>query len=148
MKLVYAKNPKWANRSQTIIDLTVRFEEIDEDLPFTANPEDSEPHGREIFARALNNDFGDIGAFDVPPPTIETVAEEIKLERNNRLAATDWTQLPDVPQSTKELWEPYRQQLRDLPQDLNFPWYSQVVVETDFGYFIDVNKAPFPTPPA
>lgn len=37
-------------------------------------------------------------------------------QRNNLLAATDWTQLPDAPFSAaqKTAWQEYRQALRDL----------------------------------
>ena len=47
---------------------------------------------------------------------------DVRHIRNLLLAETDWTQNPDVPQATKDLWAPYRQQLRDMTityQDLN-----------------------------
>ena len=147
MKLVYAKNPVWANRSQTLISLTVRFEEIDEDLPFTANPNDVEAHGRDIFARAKAGEFGQVADFTTVAPTVDQIIELLKNKRNARLAATDWTQLPDVPQATRDLWEPYRQTLRDFPQQSGFPWYDTIVLETDFGYDMDVSKAPWPAQP-
>jgi hypothetical protein len=148
MKLIYAKDPVWLNRSQTLINLTVRFEEIDEDLPFTANPNDVEAHGRDIYARAVAGEFGQIAPFSAVAPTTESVSDAIKSERNSRLAATDWTQLPDIPQATRDLWEPYRQALRDFPQQAGFPWYDTVVSETDFGFSVDVSKAPWPAQPA
>ena len=46
------------------------------------------------------------------------LAEPMKLlreERDVRLAVTDWTQNPDVPDATKTKWQAYRQALRDLP---------------------------------
>jgi hypothetical protein len=43
-------------------------------------------------------------------------------ERNTRLAYCDWTQLPDVPQATREAWVPYRQALRDVPAQSGFPF--------------------------
>jgi hypothetical protein len=46
------------------------------------------------------------------------------LERESRdqlLAQTDWTQTVDVPQATKDKWAPYRQALRDVPQQAGFP---------------------------
>lgn len=42
-------------------------------------------------------------------------------KRNQLLAATDWTQMPDVPQATMDKWAPYRQALRDVPQQPGFP---------------------------
>ena len=48
-------------------------------------------------------------------------AAEVRSERNAKLAATDWTQASDVPQSVKDSYAPYRQALRDLPAQLGFP---------------------------
>jgi len=38
----------------------------------------------------------------------------VKASRNRLLEAYDWTQLPDVPLTTKAAWATYRQQLRDI----------------------------------
>jgi hypothetical protein len=38
----------------------------------------------------------------------------VRAQRNARLSASDWTQLPDVPLATKEAWAAYRQALRDV----------------------------------
>lgn len=46
-------------------------------------------------------------------------------ERNIRLKYTDWTQLPDVPQATRESWVAYRQALRDVPTQAGFPFSIQ-----------------------
>jgi len=45
-------------------------------------------------------------------PTIEN----IRTQRNYLLLMCDWTQLPDVPKATQTAWRPYRQALRDFPQ--------------------------------
>ena len=39
----------------------------------------------------------------------------LRLERNRRLAATDWRILDDYPMTNKLNWKTYRQALRDLP---------------------------------
>tara|TARA_R100000734_G_C3316372_1_gene108841 strand:- start:2028 stop:2279 length:252 start_codon:yes stop_codon:yes gene_type:complete len=41
-------------------------------------------------------------------------------KRNNKLAASDWTQMPDSPLSTskKAEWATYRQTLRNLPNTI------------------------------
>ena len=46
----------------------------------------------------------------------------IRIHRNNLLALSDWTQLPDAPVD-KTAWATYRQELRDLPEtiDINNP---------------------------
>jgi len=41
-------------------------------------------------------------------------------ERNRRLAACDWTQVPDAPVD-QAAWAAYRQQLRDLPFNTSDP---------------------------
>jgi hypothetical protein len=49
-------------------------------------------------------------------------ATKLRTERNAKLAATDWTQASDVPQSVKDSYAPYRQALRDIPAQSGFPW--------------------------
>ena len=60
MNLISATNPVWADSDQTLINLTVRFAEIDEDIPFTASANDTEAYGRDIHARAVAGEFGTI----------------------------------------------------------------------------------------
>lgn len=147
LNLVSAVNPKWANRDQTAIDLTVRFAEIDEDLPFCATPYDSEDYGRDIFTRAVAGEFGSVAAFDPTPFTTEQVSNAIKERRSELLVETDWTQLPDVPQATKDAWSAYRQALRDIPQQSGFPWMESVVVEVNRGFSINFDNVPWPSKP-
>jgi len=49
--------------------------------------------------------------------------KELRQERDKRLAACDWTQLPNVPlpSAKKYEWETYRQTLRDLPANTEDP---------------------------
>lgn len=49
------------------------------------------------------------------------VAANAVAHRNRLLSMTDWTQLPDVPLVTKELWVAYRQMLRDITAQPGFP---------------------------
>jgi hypothetical protein len=70
MHLEYAKNPVWANAEHTLIDLTIKWDAIAEELPFTASPTDTEAHGRAIFAAAAAGDFGPVAEY-VPPPDPE-----------------------------------------------------------------------------
>ena len=39
---------------------------------------------------------------------------DLRNERTRRLAETDWTQNPDVPEATRQAWATYRQALRDI----------------------------------
>ena len=49
-------------------------------------------------------------------------AIEVRTERNTKLAATDWTQVSDVPQAIKDSYVTYRQALRDVTAQSGFPW--------------------------
>lgn len=63
------------------------------------------------------------GAF-VVDPDISDVAEDYQRSvRNDLLAASDWTQMPDSPlsASAKAQWATYRQSLRDVPEQSGFP---------------------------
>lgn len=89
-------------------------------LPFTADPNDVEEHGRQLFSKIIK-DGGVTEYVPPPPPTEEEVAEVVRRERDALLAETDWTQSPDVPEETQQKWRPYRQALRDVPQQSGFP---------------------------
>ncbi len=49
-------------------------------------------------------------------------SENVRQDRNRRLAESDWTQLDDTPVTNKLDWATYRQALRDLPEKDGFPW--------------------------
>lgn len=51
-------------------------------------------------------------------------AIEIRAERNSRLSESDWTQLPDSA-ADKDSWVEYRQLLRDVTTQPEFPWNVQ-----------------------
>lgn len=48
-------------------------------------------------------------------------AQRVREDRNERLAACDWTQLPDAPVDAAA-WAAYRQELRDISSQAGFPW--------------------------
>lgn len=57
--------------------------------------------------------------------TSESEWNVVRFKRNKLMAQCDWTQLPDVPLSTKEAWATYRQSLRDITQQadpFNITW--------------------------
>ena len=89
-------------------------------IPFTASPDDVEPHGREMFAEIQSR--GNPAPFVPRVPTYEEAAASVRSTRDSLLAASDWTQLPDVPEETRLAWATYRQALRDVPQQAGFPY--------------------------
>jgi hypothetical protein len=52
------------------------------------------------------------------PYTLAQAMDALRLERDNKLLASDWTQLPDVPLSSPDVmqWRAYRQELRNFPE--------------------------------
>lgn len=64
IEITSARNPKWANENCTAIDCLVTTNTLRQEFPFTASPNDSEIHGRELFARCLAGDFGVIAPMD------------------------------------------------------------------------------------
>lgn len=53
------------------------------------------------------------GEFKDPPKDYDLQWQIVRAQRNAKLAACDWTQLPDAPVN-KDAWAVYRQQLRDI----------------------------------
>jgi len=51
---------------------------------------------------------------------LEAKANQVRAERDRLLTDTDWTQVADAPVVSLE-WQPYRQGLRDVPQQSGFP---------------------------
>ena len=124
LNLKYANNPKWVDEAHTSIELIVRFEELDEDLPFHATPNDTEEHGRVIFERAKKGEFGEI--LEWIPPTLEELEYQARLQRNSLLRGVDsivgnplrWASFSQTQQTA---WANYRQALLDVPQQAGFP---------------------------
>ena len=105
---------------------------------FTADPNDIEKHGRDIFANAENGDYGVVAAY-TPPPESEVFSKEMKklrLGRNTELEMTDNYGLPDRVM-TDEI-KVYRQELRDITNGLTTSVQVKAVVWP---------ISPFPTEP-
>ena len=65
-------NPVWANAEHTLIDCLITTSQFGaEVLPFTANPNDVEPHGRAIFADIVAGAYGAIGEYVAPPEPVQ-----------------------------------------------------------------------------
>lgn len=70
----------------------------------------------------------DGGGLGIPPSVLSAalIAQAwglIRAERDRRIAATDYTQMPDAPLTAeqRQAFAAYRQALRDIPQDHNSP---------------------------
>jgi hypothetical protein len=89
-------------------------------IPFTCNPNDK---GALFDTAKFYEEMKPYAASYVPPPppSDEELAAEARAARDALLAESDWTQLPDVPEATREVWATYRQELRDVPAQSGFP---------------------------
>jgi hypothetical protein len=62
----------WADKDSTMINCKVTFTSmIGMEIPFTASPKDPEAHGREIYERAINGEFGPIAEYVEPIPPVK-----------------------------------------------------------------------------
>jgi len=77
----------------------------DGNIPFTAEEEAARDIEELIFTDNVNNQK----------------AAEVRVERNAKLSATDWTQIADAT-GNKAAWATYRQALRDITAQSGFPW--------------------------
>ena len=104
---------------QGTIDCTVIYDPTGEEIPFTATPYDTTEHGQDLWAQLSALDYV------APCPESRKYAEansEARDLRRELLVGSDWTQLPDIPQATKDLWAPYRQALRDITDQEGYPY--------------------------
>ena len=90
-------------------------------IPFTADPDDVEPLGAEVFNAAKGSAVPYVTPPEPTPAEIEALlASEARSIRNQLLTASDWTQVADAPVD-QAAWATYRQALRDVPSQPSFP---------------------------
>lgn len=81
--------------------------------------------------KSINNIDFNIASFQIVE-TEEIIADVVRQKRNDKLTASDWTQVADAPVD-QEAWAAYRQALRDLPSQEGFPnevtWPTEPVEE-------------------
>lgn len=66
---------------------------------------------------------GEYQIVEKPPVSIGVLAENVRSERNRRIAETDYYMMPDYPSDPNNIEEMkvYRQALRDIPKQEGFP---------------------------
>lgn len=117
------RNLQWANGDNTLIDMEVNFDhEPEEWVPFTADLNDTEEHGPELYNRAVAGDFGTIAEWVAPGDfSSEESLSELREQRTALLAATDYIEMPTkwatLTSEQQTAWATYRNALRDLPSD-------------------------------
>lgn len=70
--------PKWCNGG---VEMMVKFEHLPVEVPFWASPDDTEAHGRELFAMAVAKRFGNITETQVYPDPKTFVPKSVRLEK-------------------------------------------------------------------
>ena len=100
---------------------------------FLGSPERKIPVEKDVFDRIsagrngrFRHESGDF-VFYKDEDNASLMDTRARTQRDALLNASDWTQLPDVPLTTKEVWATYRQALRDItlqpgyPHDVDWP---------------------------
>ena len=77
--IVNAKNPRRVEWDRTAIVLDVLFSHQAEAIPFAARADDLEPHGQELFARAIQGEYGDIVEVPTPAQSVSIAVESATL---------------------------------------------------------------------
>lgn len=72
-----AKNPTYTVDNG--IDLMVLHPEFGW-IPFTARPDDVEPHGVELYNNAISGKYGDIAPYVAPPPLVPQVVSRVQFK--------------------------------------------------------------------
>jgi len=82
---------------------------------------DSIPNLVEATEGGIGWSYAD-GVFTAPADTRTEAekADQIRAERDSKLAETDWTQVADAPISQED-WATYRALLRSIPEQEGFP---------------------------
>ena len=146
-----ARNPKWADKEQTKIDLEVDFDELDEVyVDFTAMADDPESWGSTLYNNAVNGDYGAIADYVTPSDlTNEESLESLRLHRNGLLKATDYIEIPTkwatLTDDEQSAWTTYRNALRDLPA--TYPNVLRVYNDADDVQDYEWTNVTFPTKP-
>ena len=87
LNVVSARNPQWNDAEHSSLNLLVTFEGNPFNLgevPFTASPNDCEAYGRELFARAVALEFGQV----LEPSASELVRSVLQARAQLNTAAT------------------------------------------------------------
>lgn len=107
---------------------TIKFAECSAPVKFYAKRDSEDPFRAEMWKRLEAREFGDVAFppsdYTTHPKTADELAEIWKIERDELLLKSDWTQLPSSTLSPekKAAWETYRQALRDITKQKGYPY--------------------------
>lgn len=69
IEVLSVRDPQWANEDKSQVHCWIRTNTLIGEVPFTAWKYDTEPHGRDVYARCLTGEFGEIAPFQPEPAT-------------------------------------------------------------------------------
>ena len=66
--LIDARNPRWANAEQNLITVDAKWQHLESEgyLEFGASPDDPEEHGRDLYQRCVDGEFGIVAPYVDP----------------------------------------------------------------------------------
>ncbi|MCH7370038.1 hypothetical protein [Aeromonas sp. MR16] len=127
IKLEYAKNPYWADKAHTLINMVAKFEHLDEEVPFTASIDDVMLHGRNIFIQALNEEFGQVKPHVALTPNEIALRDHLKVRQSELARATTkamhWEMMGNPSQAAA--WRDYYQAIYALDTAPGWPQVEQ-----------------------
>ena len=115
------KNPVWADKAHTAIDVMINHPSHGW-IPYTCTTDMDTEEGRELWEQ-LQSDMASIAEYVPPVISDEALAAEARSKRDQLLADTDYLLMPDYPIESDRLAKVkiYRQALRDIPEQSGFP---------------------------
>jgi|DEB0MinimDraft_10_1074344.scaffolds.fasta_scaffold06668_3 hypothetical protein len=105
----------------------IKFAEISEPIAFWAKKDSTDEFSSAMWIKLDNGDYGEVSFpptnYSSHPMTEQEKAAEIRAERDDRLLKSDWTQISgELSDSKKAQWATYRTALRDVPNQVSFPF--------------------------
>lgn len=81
------------------------------------------PYNKQKYAVGQTVAMKQYKIVEIPAPTTEEVAAQVRSQRDAMIAETDYLMMPDytISDEDKALVETYRQALRDIPEQEGFP---------------------------
>jgi hypothetical protein len=105
----------------------IKFVELSDPVPFWARKDSTDAFSKAMWTKL---DAGQYGEVSFPPTNYRThpvteaeKAEEVRAERDELLLKSDWTQIAgNLSDAKKTQWANYRTTLRDIPNQVGFPF--------------------------
>lgn len=115
------KNPKYTKKG--FIDVEIEHPKLGW-IEYTCSPLDDDPSDITKCNKCLFERISSLG--NIAPYVPRTLSDEqlslvARDIRNSLLISSDWSQLPDIPDSVRNVWVSYRQKLRDITSQPGYP---------------------------